>query len=64
MILDPTAGVGLGGFSLRSGAGRRLAIWAVLYIRVPLRGSFFIRVPYYIGDLKRDPNIESYPFGA
>ena len=22
---------------------------------------FFIRVPYYFGDLKRDPNLESYP---
>ena len=26
--------------------------------------SVFIRVPYYIGDLKRDPNLENYPLGA
>ena len=24
-------------------------------------GVFFIRVPYYTGDLKRDPNLENYP---
>ena len=29
-------------------------------MRVPFR-VLFIRVPYYIGDLKRDPNIEAYP---
>ena len=23
-------------------------------------GSFLIRVPYYTGDLKRDPNLENY----
>ena len=22
----------------------------------------FIRVPYYIGDMKRDPNSENYPY--
>ena len=27
---------------------------------VSLLGSFFIRVPYYIVDLKRDPNLENY----
>ena len=29
-------------------------------MRVPFR-VLFIRVPYYIGDLKRDPNLENYP---
>ena len=29
-------------------------------IRVPFRVRL-IRVPYYIGDLKRDPNSENYP---
>ena len=24
-------------------------------------GVLFIRVPYYFGDLERDPNLESYP---
>ena len=24
---------------------------------------FFIRVPYYIGDRKRDPNLENNPHG-
>ena len=32
----------------------------VLYNRVPL-GVLFIRVPCYIGDLTRDPNLENYP---
>ena len=22
----------------------------------------FIRVPYYLGDLKRDPNLDNYPY--
>ena len=26
-----------------------------------LSGFFFVRVPYYIGDLKGDPNLENYP---
>ena len=39
-----------------------IGIWVVLQIRVPLRGPL-IRVPYYIGDLKRDLNLENYPFG-
>ena len=26
-----------------------------------LLGSFFIRVPYYFGDPKGDPNLENYP---
>ena len=30
--------------------------WAVLEIRVPFRG-LSIRVPYYTGDLKRDPDL-------
>ena len=25
-------------------------------------GVLFIRVPYYIGDLKGDPNLENYPY--
>ena len=25
-------------------------------------GSFFVRVPYYIGELKRGPTLENYPF--
>ena len=35
-------------------------IWAVLKNRVPFR-VLLIRVPYYIGDLKGDPNLENYP---
>ena len=31
-------------------------IWVALEIRVP-----FIRVPYYIGDLKWDLNLENFP---
>ena len=27
-----------------------------------LLGSLFISVPYFIGDLKRDPNFENYPY--
>ena len=27
-----------------------------------LLGVLFARVPYYIGDLKRDPNLENYPY--
>ena len=30
---------------------------------VPFR-VIFIRVPYKIGDLKRDPNLENYPCGG
>ena len=29
-------------------------------IRVPFR-VLFIRAPYYIGDVNRDPNLENYP---
>ena len=36
-------------------------IWVVIKIRVPFR-VLFIRVPYYIGDQKRDPNLENYPY--
>ena len=25
-------------------------------------GSFFIRLPYYTGDLSRDPNLENHPY--
>ena len=32
--------------------------WVVLLFRV----FFFIRVPYYSGDPKGDPNLENYPY--
>ena len=42
--------------------------------RAPVYGSIskfesllrvlFIRVPYYIGDLERDPNLENYPYSS
>ena len=38
-------------------------IWAVLENRVSFR-VLFIRVPYYIEDSQRDPNLENYPYGA
>ena len=28
-----------------------------------LLGSLFTRVPYYVGDPKRDPHLENYPCG-
>ena len=34
--------------------------WVVFYIRVPLR-VVFRRVPYHLGDPKKDPNLENYP---
>ena len=34
--------------------------WPVLENRVPF-GILFIRVPYYVGDLKGDPSLENYP---
>ena len=37
-----------------------IAKWAVLYSRVFLR-VLFIRVPYSIGDPKRDLSLENYP---
>ena len=37
-------------------------IWVVVYIRVPFR-VLSIRVPYYIGDPKQDPNSENCPYG-
>ena len=33
--------------------------WVVLQIRVP----FLIRMPYSMGDLNRDLNLENYPYG-
>ena len=33
---------------------------AVLYDRVPV-GVLCLRVPYSIGALKKDPNLENYP---
>ena len=37
--------------------------WVALQIRVPFR-VYFIRMPYYIGDLNRDPSLENYPSSA
>ena len=37
------------------------AIWVGFENRVPFR-VLFIRVPNYIGDPKRDPNLENYPY--
>ena len=37
----------------------RVCIWVVFYIRIPFRVPF-IRIPYYIGYLKRDPNLENH----
>ena len=37
--------------------------WVVLEIRVPLSG-LSIRLPYYFGDLNRDPNFDSYPYST
>ena len=34
-------------------------MWAVLQNRIPFGGRF-IRVPYHIGDLKRDLNLEIF----
>ena len=39
------------------------SIWVVFKMRVPFR-VVIIRVPYYIVDLKRDPNLESYPYSS
>ena len=36
-------------------------IWVVVQIRVPFT-ILFIRVPYCFGDLKRDLNLENYPY--
>ena len=43
-----------------------LSLWVVLENRVPFRCPFFLRVPYYTWDVKRDPNLENYPniFGS
>ena len=35
--------------------------WVVFQNRVPFT-VLFVRVPYYIGDLKGDPNLENYPY--
>ena len=55
---EPPSGAGLGDFGVR---GSEFSMWAVLYTRVPL-GSFYIRVPYSIGDPQRDRNLENYPY--
>ena len=39
---------------------RSSIMWVVVEITVPF-GVLFIWVPYYVGDLKRDPNLENYP---
>ena len=36
-----------------------IIIWAVFQIRVPFR-VLFIRVPYHIGDLKKDPSLSRF----
>ena len=36
-------------------------ILKVFNVRVPFK-VLFIRVPCYIGDLERDPNLENYPY--
>ena len=37
-------------------------VWVVLQTRAgSLLASFLIRVPYYLGDLERDPDLENYP---
>ena len=28
----------------------------------PLSGSFFMKLPYFWGDPKRDPHLENYPY--
>ena len=40
-------------------------MWVVLQNRVPFRLLFTkVRVPYYFGDPRRDPNLENYPKGG
>ena len=39
-----------------------MCVCIYIYILGSLWGSFFIRVPYDIGDLKGDPNVETYVF--
>ena len=42
---------------------RLFIIWGLFQIRVPVPFRvLFIRVPYYIGDLKGDPSLENYPY--
>ena len=35
-------------------------MWVVFSKLGPLWGVLFIRVPYYVWDLKRDPTLENY----
>ena len=37
--------------------------WVVFENLVPFR-VLYTRVPYYIGDLKRDLNLENYPYAS
>ena len=37
-------------------------MWVVLQNLGSPFHVLLIRVPYYIGDLERDPNLENYPF--
>ena len=37
------------------------ATWGSFLNQGPLIRILFIRVPYYTGDLKRDPSLENYP---
>ena len=50
---------GFGGW-VRSATQRFRYAWVLLKIRVPFR-VLLIRVPYYFGDSKEDPNLENYP---
>ena len=40
--------------------GLRGFMRVVLLMRVPFR-TLCVRVLYYIGDIRRDPNLENYP---
>ena len=47
-------------FSLTKSWRAIVQIWVVLYIRVPFT-VLVIRVPCYLGDLNKDPNLGNYP---
>ena len=42
-----------------SGTPELPGMWVVLEIRVPFR-VLFIRVPYYVGDPQKGPNLENF----
>ena len=37
------------------------SMWVEFKTRVPFYRVLLIRVPYYIGDLNREPNLENHP---